>query len=285
MRSMFEEFHERLHAANISTHTPEPSQRFNSICYDDDDDDDDEERTIPLRDIISQLPPSIVITTSPPVLATEDPEDSLIMGNEDLNTISEKELDEVIKSSVEDLFPIPSESEDTSGSDSECVLPSCDDFSPINVFKEKSVTFSNPLFDSNDDFTSSDDESLFDEDVSKDNVLENIKSKDSYDSNLDEPNLLVTHLFNVNEDECFDPGGDTDEIDAFLDIDTSMDINDGYYDLEGDVLYLESLLTNDTIPSLPSEVFLDHDPKSLKDESDIDNLKYMVKVFDSEIHE
>ncbi|GJY46320.1 hypothetical protein Tco_0435383 [Tanacetum coccineum] len=32
------------------------------------------------------------------------------------------------------------------------------------------MTFSNPLFDSNDDFTSSDDESLPDEDVSKDNV-------------------------------------------------------------------------------------------------------------------
>nr|GEV33277.1 protein BREVIS RADIX-like [Tanacetum cinerariifolium] len=86
-----------LSAANISTHTPEPSQHFNSICY------DDEERTILLRDIISQLPPSIVITTSPPILPIEDLKDSLIMGNEDLNTILEKESDEVIKSSVEDL--------------------------------------------------------------------------------------------------------------------------------------------------------------------------------------
>nr|GEY74048.1 hypothetical protein [Tanacetum cinerariifolium] len=78
-------------AANISTHTSEPSRRFNSICYDnDDDDDDDEERIIPLRDIISQLPPSILITISPPILPIDDPEDSLIMGNADLSTIPKK---------------------------------------------------------------------------------------------------------------------------------------------------------------------------------------------------
>ncbi|GJW38858.1 hypothetical protein Tco_0064703 [Tanacetum coccineum] len=167
------------------------------------------------------------------------------MGDEHLSTIPEKESDEFIKSSVKDLVPIPSEFEDTSKSDSDCDLPSCDDFSPINVYEEKSVTFSNPLFDSNDDFTSSDDESLSDEDVSKDNVkiysnplfefndeyissnvnplfdgvLENIESKDSYVSNLDEMSLLVTPLSDANEDECFDPRGEINEIDAFLDMD------------------------------------------------------------------
>ncbi|GJT55191.1 hypothetical protein Tco_0990245 [Tanacetum coccineum] len=150
--------------ANLSTY---PSQRFKSFCYDDDDDYDYEESTIPLNEIDSQIPPSIAIT---PVLPTLEPEDSLIMGNEELSTIPEKESDEFIKSSVEDLVPIPSESEDTSESDSDCDLPSCDDFSPINVYEEKSVTFSNPLFDSNDDFTSSDDESLSDEDVPEENV-------------------------------------------------------------------------------------------------------------------
>ncbi|GKE76363.1 hypothetical protein Tco_1542483 [Tanacetum coccineum] len=146
-----------------STHTLEPSQRFNSFYYD----DDYEESTIPLNEIVSQIPPFIAIT---PVLLTLQPEDSLIMGNEELSTIPEKESDEVIKSSVEDLVPIPSEFEDTSESDSDCDLPSCDDFSLINIYKEKSMTFSNPLFDSNDDFTSSDDESLSDKDVSEDNV-------------------------------------------------------------------------------------------------------------------
>ncbi|GKB71068.1 hypothetical protein Tco_0932480 [Tanacetum coccineum] len=198
-------------AAKLSTYTIEPSQRFKSFCYD----DDDEESSIPLRYIISKIPPSIAII---PVLPNLEPEDSLIMGNEELSTIPEKESDELIKSSVEDLVPIPSESEDTSESVSDCDLPLCDDFSPFNVYEEKSETFSNPLFDSNDDFTSSDDESLSDVDVPEDNVkiysnplfefddeyissdvnpifdevLENIESKDSYVSNLDEPALLIT---------------------------------------------------------------------------------------------
>ncbi|GKA75583.1 hypothetical protein Tco_0781961 [Tanacetum coccineum] len=148
------------------------------------------------------------------------------MGDEALSTIPEKESDKFIKSVVEDLVPILSESKDTSESDSDCDLPSCDDFSPINVSEEKFVTFSNPLFDSNDNFTSSDDESLSDEDVPEDKVNVNIESKESYVSNLDEPALLVTPLFDANEDECFDPGGEIDEIDAFLDIDISTDIID-----------------------------------------------------------
>nr|GEY12622.1 hypothetical protein [Tanacetum cinerariifolium] len=72
-----------------------------------------------------------------------------------------------------------------------------------------------------------------------------------HDSNLDEPVLLVTPLFDSNEDECFDPGGDVDEINAF---DIPLDSKDGYYDSEGDVLYLESLLSDDTTPNLHPEV-------------------------------
>ncbi|GKE02764.1 hypothetical protein Tco_1390747, partial [Tanacetum coccineum] len=227
------------------------------------------ESIIPLNEIISQLPQSIEIT---PVLPTTEPEDSLVIGDEELSTIPEKESDEFIKFSVEDLIPIPSESGDTSESDSDYDLLSCDDFSPINVYEEKSVTFSNPLFDSNDDFPSSDDKFLSDEDVLEDNVkiypnplfefddqyissevnplfdevLENIESKDSYVSNHDESALLVTPLFDANEDECFDPGGEIDEIDVFLDMDISTDIENGYHDSEGDIIYLESLLIDDS---------------------------------------
>ncbi|GKD67335.1 hypothetical protein Tco_1309443 [Tanacetum coccineum] len=240
-----------------------------------------------------------------------EPEDSLIMRDEDLRTIHEKESDEVIKSSVEDLVPIPSESEDTSDNDSECDLPFYDDSFPLDVLGGNSVTFSNPFFDSIDDFTSSDDGSFLDEDVQEENfktysnplfkfddkyifsdvnplfneVLEDIEIKDSYVSNLDELDLLVTPLFDANEDEYFDPRGDIDEIDAFLDIDVFMDIEDGYHDSEGDIIYLECLLTNDTTHNLPPEVFLDHDPRSLKDEPNNDNLKSMVKVFNPGIHE
>nr|GEX36566.1 retrotransposon protein, putative, Ty3-gypsy subclass [Tanacetum cinerariifolium] len=178
--------------------------RFNSICYDDDDDDDDdEERTIPLRDIISQLPPSIVITTSPPVLPIKDPEVSLIIENGELNSIFEKESDEFIKSSDEDLVPIPSESEDTSGSDSECILPSDDEsLSDEDVPEDNVKIYSNPLFKFDDEYISSDVNPLFDE------VLEDIECKDSYDSNLDESTFLVTTLFDSNEDEYFTPGDD-----------------------------------------------------------------------------
>ncbi|GKF13495.1 hypothetical protein Tco_0054957, partial [Tanacetum coccineum] len=77
---------------------------------------------------------------------------------------------------------------------------------------------------------------------------------------------------------------DIDEIDAFLDIEVSTDFEDDYHDSEGDVIYLESLLNNDIIPNPPPKVFLDHDPRSLKDEPDND-LKSMIKVFDPGIHE
>ncbi|GJW08390.1 hypothetical protein Tco_1570813 [Tanacetum coccineum] len=209
--------------------------------------DDDDEYTIQYKEYLENSSKAIT-----PDLPTEEPEDSLIMGDEHLSIIPEKESDEFIKSSVEDLVPIPSESEDILEGDSDCDLPSCDDFSPINIPEGNSVTFSNPLFDLNNDFTSSDEESLSDEDVPEDNDIE---SKDSYVPKLDEPDLLVTPLSDANEDECFDPGGDIDEIDAFLDIDVSTDVKDGYHDSKGDIIYLERLHINNTFPNLPSGYF------------------------------
>nr|GEW27804.1 hypothetical protein [Tanacetum cinerariifolium] len=185
-------------------------------------------------------------------LKGRDPEDFLIMRNEELSNIPEKEWDQVINSSVKDFVPIPSESEDTSGSDSECDLPSCDDFSPIDVLEGKSVTFSNHLFDSNDDFTSSDDESLSDEDVPKDNVKIYSNPLFEFDDEYisSDVNPLFDEVLEDPRDECFDSGGDVDEINAF---DILSDFKDGYYDSEGDVLYLESFLSKDTTLNLPLE--------------------------------
>nr|GEX33161.1 hypothetical protein [Tanacetum cinerariifolium] len=73
----------------LSTHS---SKRLTSFCYYDDDDDDY----------------NSAIT---PVLSTEETIDSLSMGDEHLDTILATESNEVIKSSVEGLVPIPSESE------------------------------------------------------------------------------------------------------------------------------------------------------------------------------
>ncbi|GKF79192.1 hypothetical protein Tco_0234760, partial [Tanacetum coccineum] len=87
------------------------SQRIKSICNDEDD-------YIHLRDIIARYSLSVAITSSLPVLPTREPDDSLIMGDEHLDTIPEKESDELIKSSVENLVPIQSESEDFSNNES-----------------------------------------------------------------------------------------------------------------------------------------------------------------------
>ncbi|GJW23334.1 hypothetical protein Tco_0033956 [Tanacetum coccineum] len=176
-----------------------------------------------------------------------EPEDSLSMGDEHLITIPEKESDEFIKSSVEE---------------------------PLFKYKRKSVTFSNPLFDLNEDFTSSDDESLSDEDVSEDNVK--IYSNPLFEFDDEYISSDVNPFFNEVKSEI-------DEIDAFLDMDISTDFEDDYYDSEGDIIYLESLLIKDTIPNLYPEVFLDHNLRNLKDEPD--NLKSMVKVFNPGIWE
>ncbi|GKC97092.1 hypothetical protein Tco_1162534 [Tanacetum coccineum] len=319
LQSLGEMLCQREQAANLSTYTTEHSRRFNSFY----NDDDYEESTNPLNEVVSQIPPSIVIS---PILPTLEPEDSLIMGNEELRTIPEKESNKFIKSSVEDLVPIPSESKDTFESDSDCDLPSCGDLSSIDIPWGKSVTFSNPLFDSNDDFTSSDDESLSDEDVLKDNVkiysnplfkiddeyipsnvnplfnemLEDIENKDSYVFNLEEPALLVTPFSDANKDEYFDPGGEFDEIKACLTSDSiPPGIENANIDPEGDILLLEKLLNDDiSFPLLLKELhfkglnippdskeFLNHDPKNLKDEPDNEDLKSMVKVFDPGIWE
>ncbi|GJX34698.1 hypothetical protein Tco_0246255 [Tanacetum coccineum] len=68
----------------------------------------------------------------------------------------------------------------------------------------------------------------------------------------------------------------------------SINLNSQHLDKEkqeGDIIYLESLLIDDTSPNLPPEVFFDHDPRSLKDEPDNDDLMTEDKVFDPGIHE
>ncbi|GKE53488.1 reverse transcriptase domain-containing protein [Tanacetum coccineum] len=120
-----------------------------------------------------------------------------------------------------------------------------------DVQKENFQIYSNPLFEFDDNYNSSDINPIFNE------ILEDVESEDSNVSNSDEPVLLNTPLF--DEDECFDLGGKIDKIDAFM---------DAYKDSEGDVL---EILYN-TTHNLSPGVFLDHDPRSLKDEPDNDDL-------------
>ncbi|GKG39535.1 hypothetical protein Tco_0463680, partial [Tanacetum coccineum] len=102
------------------------------ICYDDDEDY------------------TIAIT---PVLSIEEPADSLIIEDEHLDAIPATKSDEVIKSSVENLIPILSESEGIP--DSVCDVPLCNNPTSLEAFKEHSEA----IIDSNDDSTSSDDNS------------------------------------------------------------------------------------------------------------------------------
>nr|GEW31061.1 hypothetical protein [Tanacetum cinerariifolium] len=115
---------------SLSNKTPDRP----TICYDDDDEDY-----------------AIVIT---PSLSTDEPDNSLSMGDEHLDTIPTTESDEFIKFSVESLVSIPSESEGIP--DNMCDVPFHDNYPPLDVSKDQFKDFS----DSNDDSTSSDDDSF-----------------------------------------------------------------------------------------------------------------------------
>nr|GEU96190.1 hypothetical protein [Tanacetum cinerariifolium] len=88
---------------------------WNRPAFYDDDDDDDVDYTIAIT----------------PVLSTEEPVDSLSMGDKHLDTISATESDEVIKSSVENLVPIPSESEGIP--EHKCDVPFHDNSLPLDA--------------------------------------------------------------------------------------------------------------------------------------------------------
>ncbi|GJW25063.1 hypothetical protein Tco_0038874 [Tanacetum coccineum] len=156
---------EQAAAVNSLYQNPDLLQSFIYQDDDNDDDDYDEESIISMNADMSETPSPDAITTSSPI---EEPKDSLIMEDEDIDTIPEKESDEENESSVENLFHIPSESEATSNNESECDLPNFND-SPLDVFKDNCVISSRPLFDSYGDTTSSeyssDDESILKEDV------------------------------------------------------------------------------------------------------------------------
>ncbi|GJT96242.1 hypothetical protein Tco_1091760 [Tanacetum coccineum] len=154
-------------AATINSLYQNPDLLQSFIYQDDDNDDDDydEESILSMNTDMFETPSPDAITTSSPI---EEPKDSLIMEDEDINTIPEKESDEENESSVENLFHIPSESKVTFDNESECDLPIFDD-SPLDVFEDNCVLFSKPLFDSYGDTTSSeyssDNESILEEDV------------------------------------------------------------------------------------------------------------------------
>ncbi|GJV46175.1 hypothetical protein Tco_0933268 [Tanacetum coccineum] len=244
--------HYEEQAAKVSSQYWKPS-----IFYDDDNDDDDES-SIPLRDIIFELPLLVAIAPDLPIT------DSLIMEDEHLNTIPETESDE--------------ENDDD------------ESFFEEDVLKENFKIYSNPLFEFDEEIIS---KSLLNQDTSMvsspkiDSLLEEFSGElahiDSIPSGIDKADFnpeddirLVEKLLYDNSSplppeelnyeipdaiiKFFSPSPITvedsdslmEEIDIFLapvdSIPSGIENDD--YDSEGDVLFLEELLNDDSI-SLP----------------------------------
>nr|GEW56830.1 hypothetical protein [Tanacetum cinerariifolium] len=93
-----------------------------------------------------------------PVLSIEEPDNSIRMGDEHLDTIPATESDEVIKSSVKDLVPIPSESEGIP--DTMCDVHLVNNPIPLEAKDHFEI-----VINSNNDYSSSDDDSLYNENI------------------------------------------------------------------------------------------------------------------------
>nr|GEW71792.1 hypothetical protein [Tanacetum cinerariifolium] len=161
---------------------------WNRPAFYDNNDDDDVDYTI---EII-------------PILSTEEPDNSLSMRDENLDTIPVTKLDEVIKSSVEDLVSIPSQSEGIL--DTRCDVHLVNNPTPLEAKYHFEI-----FINSNDDISSSDDDTLYYKNIkyveasSHDSELVSLyvakivisKDKEIEDDNLREK-MINVHLLIAN---------------------------------------------------------------------------------------
>ncbi|GJY25691.1 putative ribonuclease H-like domain-containing protein [Tanacetum coccineum] len=128
-------------------------------------------------------------------------------------------------------------------------------FSGRGIQEENFQVYSNPLFEFDDNFTSSNVNPLFNE------MMEDVENENSNVSNSDEPVLLNTPL--SVKVECSDSEDNIDEIDAFLAMEVSSNFEEGYYDSgKGKTLiFLRIYLVIYTTHNLAPEVISDHEPK------------------------
>ncbi|GKC53883.1 reverse transcriptase domain-containing protein [Tanacetum coccineum] len=137
------------------------------------------------------------------------------------------------------------------------------DFSKDEPFSGSTTNHSDALPPSSSPVKTSDNLEEFADELTLKKMVEDVENKNSNVSNSDEPVLLNTPL--SDKVECSDPEDDIDEIDAFLAMEVSSNFKEGYFDSEGDVIFLENLLSDDTTHNLAPEVISDHEPK--QDES------------------
>nr|GEX77310.1 hypothetical protein [Tanacetum cinerariifolium] len=150
-------------------------ENFNtSFCFDDNDDED----------YTSE------ITPNEPVLSIEEPDSSLSMGDKHLDTISATKSNEFIKSGVENLIPIPSESDGIL--EHMCDVPSHDNSLPLDVSKDQIEDFS----ESNEECSSIDDNSF-----SIDNIdYDEASPPDSEHVNSDVMEIVILEVGGIDDD-------------------------------------------------------------------------------------
>lgn len=201
--------------ASHITSTPEPHEKsmeellaeerktqFCECCM---YDDDDSTITIVLNPQKESISPSV------------EPEDSLIMGDEHLNTIPATELDEFNKSSVENLVPIPSESGENSNGDMEL------------IFIEK---IEEDIFDSSPNSTLSSDPLI------SDSSIPSLTLDERNDVFLDkiEACLANDSIPIMIDDSNFDPEGDIRLLEELLNEEPSTSLppmsNEDFYEVE-----------------------------------------------------
>nr|GFB03990.1 hypothetical protein [Tanacetum cinerariifolium] len=188
-----------------------------------------------------------------PIQSTKEPEHLLSMGYEHLSITPETEFDKVKESNAENLLPIPSKCEVTLEDEIECDKPAKDVCSPVFT------TFSNPLFKDDDNFDSSDDESLPDEYVPAEEFK--IYSNPLFDEDEINSDKLDPHCFNVE----FDFVESLLNRDTFIDFSSKFDIfgelahikpeiPKSDFDFEEKIRLIENLLYDNSFSRPPEEL-------------------------------
>ncbi|GKA04786.1 hypothetical protein Tco_0683906, partial [Tanacetum coccineum] len=180
-----------------------------------------------------------------PDLPTEEPDNSLSMRDEHLSTIPETKSNEVIKSSVEDLVLIPSESKGIS--DDICDVPSCDNDhfdaefglidSLLNDFDEEEGAI-------DIDILQIEDEILHEKILNVNLLIDKIEAL-----NLTPFIPFVLEYPSSSPIPVVDNDFLIEEVDTFLVSEDSIPSGiESDFDSEGDIIFLDDLHNDDSIP-------------------------------------
>ncbi|GJX26121.1 hypothetical protein Tco_0232417 [Tanacetum coccineum] len=202
-----------------------------------------------IQELMSKLLEDVKPKAITPDLPTEEPDNSLTMGDEHLNTIPEME-----KSSVENLVPIPSEFKGIS--DDICDVPSCDndhfdaEFGLINSLLSRDISITSPKID------------FLPEEFAEDEILrEKLLNVNLLVDKIEALKLTPSIPFVLeNPSSSPIPVGDSDflieEVDTFLVPEDSIPPGiESDLDSEGDIVLLDNLLNEDPIPEYESFTF------------------------------